>query len=64
MSFECAKCKKKFTHNEDTLECSACATKFHFYCTRVTEANFNKKMLKTQKPDFRVLHAKTLIIKQ
>lgn len=51
MSFECAKCKEKFTHNEDTLECSVCAKKFHFYCTGVTETNF-KKMSKNTKSRF------------
>lgn len=51
MCFECAKCNEKFTHNEDTLECSACATKFHFYWTGVTEANF-KKMSKNTKSRF------------
>lgn len=47
----CSKCDEKFTHNEDTLECNVCASKFHFYCTGVTEANF-KKMTKNTKSRF------------
>lgn len=48
---EMPKCDGKFTHNEDTLECSVCATKFLFYCTGVTETNF-KKMSKNTKSRF------------
>jgi len=43
--------KKLIAYFQNYEECSICTTKFHFYCTEITEANF-KKMSKNTKSRF------------